>query len=123
VQVDQLVRDACKLKEKDRMTTTVTIPAATLVVAFALGGLLHQLQCAGANIAAKMGYTAPWNCSFSSVQQCKAAISGTYAARLRDPFIKGDSIKTTNHSANTYCFAAFARPSRRNHLASAAPTD
>jgi len=54
-----------------------------------------------------MCYTAPRNCSL--VQQCKAAISGTYAARLRDPFIKGDSIKTISHNANTYCSAVPSR--------------
>ena len=40
------------------MTATVlkamTIPAATLVVAIALGDCLHQLQCAPVNITAKM---------------------------------------------------------------------
>ena len=36
------------------------------------------------------------------MEQCKAAISGTYAACLRDPFLKDDSIKTIDHNLDTY---------------------
>ena len=38
------------------------------------------------------GYSFAANCSFSSMEQCKAAIFGTYAACFRDPFLKDESI-------------------------------
>jgi hypothetical protein len=62
---------------------------------------LYQLQCTPVNIA-EDGYTATRNCSFSSVQRCKAAISATYAACLREPVLKDDSIETINHNSDTY---------------------
>jgi hypothetical protein len=47
------------------------------------------------------------------MEQCKAAIYGTYAARLRDPFLKDDSIETINHNSDTYLLCRpIVRPSQ-----------
>ena len=70
------------------MTTTVlkamTIPAATLVVAIALGGLFAPAAVRAGEYCSEDGYSFARNCSFSSMEQCKAAISGTYGACLRE---------------------------------------
>ena len=88
------------------MTTTVlkamTIPAATLVVAIALGGLFAPAAVRAGEYCSEDGYSFARNCSFSSMEQCKAAISGTYAACLRDPFLKDNSIATINRDAYAY---------------------
>jgi hypothetical protein len=98
------------------MNTTVlkamTILAATLVVAIALGGLLAPTAVRAGEYCSEEGYSFTRNCSFSSIEQCKAAISGTYAACLRDPFLKDDSIETINHNSDTYLLCRpIARPS------------
>jgi len=76
------------------MTTAVlkamTIPAATLVAAIALGGLFAPAAVRAGEYCSEDGYSFTRNCSFSSMEQCKAAISGTYAACLRDPFLKNN---------------------------------
>ena len=47
------------------------------------------------------------------MEQCKAAISGTYAACLRDPFLNDDNIETINHNLDTYLLCRpIARPSQ-----------
>ena len=47
------------------------------------------------------------------MEQCKTAISGTYAASLRNPFLKDDSIETINHNSDTYLLCrSIARPSQ-----------
>ena len=98
------------------MTTAVlramTIPAATLVAAIALGGLFAPAAVrAGEYCSEDASFTR--NCVFSSMEQCKAAISGTYAACLRDPFLKDDSIETINHNSDTYLLCRpIARPSQ-----------
>ena len=97
------------------MTTTVlketTISAATLVVAIALGGLFAPAAVRAGEYCSEDGYTATRNCSFSSMEQCKAAISGTYAACLRDPFLNDDNIETINHNLDTYLLCRpIARP-------------
>ena len=97
------------------MTTTVlkamAIPAATLVVAIALGGLFAPAAVRAGEYCSEDGYTATRNCSFSSMEQCKAAISGTYATCLRDPFLKDDSIETINRNFDTYLLCRpIARP-------------
>jgi hypothetical protein len=88
------------------MTTTVlkamTMPAATLVVAITLGGMFAPAAVRAGEYCSEDGYSFARNCSFSSMEQCKAAISGAYAACLRDPFLKDDSIETINHVSNTY---------------------
>ena len=91
------------------MTTTVlkamTIPAATLVVAVSPGGLFALFAPAAVRAGeycSEDGYSFTRNCSFSSMEQCKAAISGTYAACLRDPFLTNNSIATINRDANAY---------------------
>jgi Protein of unknown function (DUF3551) len=85
------------------MNTTVlkvmTIPAATLVVAIALGGLFAPATVRAGEYCTEDDYSFTRTCSFSSMEQCKAAISGTDAACLRDPFLKDDSIETINHSS------------------------
>ena len=83
--VDQIVRDAGKVKgESDdhHLLKAMIIPAAPSAIA---------TTTAPAKIAAKMDSFAA-NCSFSSMEQCKAAIFGTYAACFRDPFLKDESI-------------------------------
>jgi hypothetical protein len=97
------------------MTTTVlkamTIPAARLVVAIALGGLFAPAALRAGEYCSEDGYSSTRNCSFSSMEQCKAAISGTYAACLRDPFLNDDSIETINHNSDTYLLCrSIARP-------------
>ena len=67
--------------------------ALLLVVAIALGGLFAPAAVRAGEYCSEDGYTSTRNCSFSSMEQCKAAISGTYAACLRDPFLKNDSIE------------------------------
>ena len=88
------------------MTTAVlkamTIPAATLVAAIALGGLFAPAAVRAGEYCSEDGYSFTRNCSFSSMEQCKAAISGTYAACLRDPFLKNNSIATINRDAHAY---------------------
>jgi hypothetical protein len=60
------------------------------------------------------GYSFARNCSFSSMEQCKA-ISGTYAACLRDPFLKDDS-----RDDQPQLGYLFALPSDRAPIASGA---
>ena len=100
------------------MTTTVlkamTIPAATLVVTIALDGLFAPAAVRAGEHCSEDDYSFARNCSFSSMEQCKAAISGTYAACLRDPFLKDDSIETINHNSDTYLLCRpTARPPQR----------
>jgi hypothetical protein len=98
------------------MNTTVlkamTIPAATLVVAIALGGLFAPAAVRAGEYCSEDAYFTR-DCSFSSMEQCKAAISGTYAACLRDPFLKHDGIETINQNSDTYLLCRpIARPSQ-----------
>jgi hypothetical protein len=98
------------------MTTTVlkavTISAA-LVVAIPLGGLFAPAAVRAGEYCSEDGYSFARNCSFSSMEQCKAAITGTYAACLRDPFLKDDSIDTIDHNSDTYLLCRpIARPSQ-----------
>jgi hypothetical protein len=73
---------------------------------------LHQLQCAPVNIAAKMViFRAELQLQLDGA--IKAAISGKYAACLRDPFLKDDKIETINHNSDTYLLCRpIARPSQ-----------
>ena len=95
------------------MTTTVlkaiTIPAATLVVAIALGGLFAPAAVRAGEYCSEDGYSFTRNCSFSSMEQCEAATSGAYAACLRDPFLKNESIEAINRDSD----AGAALPSNR----------
>jgi hypothetical protein len=103
--VDQIVRNAGKVKgESDdhHRIESNNHPAATLVVAIALDGLFAPAAVRPGEYCSEDGYSFARNCSFSSMEQCKAAISGTYAACLRDPFLKDDSIETINHNSDTY---------------------
>jgi Protein of unknown function (DUF3551) len=99
------------------MTTTVlkvtTIPAAALIPAIALGGLFAPAAVRAGEYCSEDGYSFARNCSFSSTEQCEAAISGEYAACLRDPFLKDDKIETINHNSDTYLLCRpIARPSQ-----------
>ena len=62
------------------MTTAVlramTIPAATLVAAIALGGLFAPAAVRAGEYCSEDGYSFTRNCSFSSMEQCKATVSG-----------------------------------------------
>ena len=80
----------------------MTIPAATLVVAIAPGGLFALAAVRASEYCSEDGYSFAQNCSFSSMEQCKAAISGSYAACLRNPFLKDGSVETINHNSDTY---------------------
>ena len=92
---------------------TMTTLAATLVVAIALGGSFAPAAVRAGEYCSEDGYSFTRNCSFSSMEQCKAAISGTYAACLRDPLPKVDSIESINHSSDTYLIRGpIARPSQ-----------
>src|SRR5262249_31454084 len=88
------------------MTTAVlramTIPAATLVVAIALGGLFAPAAVRAGEYCSEDGYSFTRNCSFISMEQCKAAISGMNGACLRDPFLKEDRIANINRNAYAY---------------------
>jgi hypothetical protein len=88
------------------MTTAVlramTIPAAALVAAIALGGLFAPAAVRAGEYCSEDGYSATRNCSFSSMEQCKAAISGMYAACLRDPFHKDDSIEVIRSNSDAH---------------------
>jgi Protein of unknown function (DUF3551) len=86
------------------MTTTtvlkaITIRAATLVAAIVLDGLFASAAVRAGEYCSEDGYSFARNCRFSSMEQCKAAISGRYAACLRDPFLKDDSIETIKSRA------------------------
>src|SRR5262249_41275682 len=99
------------------MTTAVframTISAATLAAAIALGLLFAPAAVRAGEYCSEDGYSFTRNCSYSSMEQCKAAISGTYAACLRDPSLKDDSIETFNHNSDTYLLCRpIARPSQ-----------
>ena len=78
------------------MTTAVlramTLPTATLAAAIALGGLFSSSAVRAGEYCSE-DYSFTRNCSFSSMEQCKAAISGMNAACLREPFLKDDSIE------------------------------
>jgi uncharacterized protein DUF3551 len=91
------------------MTTAVlramTIPAATLVAAIALGGLFAPAAVRAGEYCSEDGYSFTRNCSFSSMEQCKAAVSGMYAACLRDPSLKDNSVATIDR--NAYAYAPF----------------
>jgi Protein of unknown function (DUF3551) len=88
------------------MTTTVlkvmAVPAATLILAIAFGGLFAPSAVRAGEYCSEDGYSFARNCSLSSMEQCEAAISGKYAACLRDPFLKDDKIETINHNSDTY---------------------
>ena len=96
------------------MTTTVlrakTIPAAALAAAIALGGLFAPAAARAGEYCSEDGYSATRNCSFSSMEQCKATISGMYAACLRDPFLKNDSIEAIRSNSDAHA----ALPSHRS---------
>ena len=83
------------------MTTTV-LKAITIPVAIALAGPFAPAAVRAGEYCSEDGYSSTRNCSFSSMEQCKAAISGTYAACLRDPFLTDDSIEMINHNSDTY---------------------
>lgn len=105
------------------MTATVlkatTTSAATLVVAIALGGSFAPATVRAAEYCSEDGYTFERSCSFSSMEQCKAAISGTYGACLRDPFLKDESVGVTDHDSETYLLCRpIARPSHAAQPAS-----
>ena len=106
------------------MTTTLlkamTISAGTLVVAIALGGLFAPAAVRAGEYCSEDGYSFARNCSFSSMEQCKAAISGTYAACVRDPFLKDDSIETINDNSTCVLCRPIARPSQAAQPASKA---
>jgi len=95
-------------------TTTVlkarTIRAATLVAAIALDGLFAPAAVRAGEYCSEDGYSFARNCSFSSMEQCKATISGRYAACLRDPFLKDDSIETIKSKAKHSDPASKDRP-------------
>ena len=92
---------------------TMTTLAATLVVAIALGGSFAPAAVRAGEYCSEDGYSSTRNCSFDSMEQCKAAISGTYATCLRDPFLKDDSIETINRNLDTYLLCRpIARPSQ-----------
>ena len=88
------------------MTTAVlramTIPAGTLAATIALGGLFAPAAVRAGEYCSEDGYSFTRNCSFSSMEQCKAAISGMNGACLRDPFLKEDSIANINRNAYAY---------------------
>lgn len=47
------------------------------------------------------------------MEQCNAAISGTYAACCRYSFLKDDSIEAVNHDSDTYLLCRpIVRPSQ-----------
>lgn len=98
------------------MTTllkAMTLSTATLVVAIAPGGLFAPAAVRAGEYCSEDGYSFAQNCSFSSMEQCKAAISGSYAACLRNPFLKDDSVETINHNSDTYLLCRpIARPSQ-----------
>jgi hypothetical protein len=96
---------------------TMTVPTATLVAAMALGGLFAPAAVRADEYCSEDGYSFTRNCGFSSMEQCKAAISGMYAACLRDPFLRDDSVEATNRDSDTPA----ALPSHRAHI-SRAPT-
>ena len=100
------------------MTTAVlramTIPAATLVAAIALGGLLAPAAVRAGEYCSEDGYGFTRNCSFSSMEQCKATISGRYAACHRDPFLKNDSIEIRSNSDAHAALASHRTPIGRD---------
>jgi Protein of unknown function (DUF3551) len=95
-------------------TTTVlkarTIRATTLVAAIALDGLFAPAAVRAGEYCSEDGYSFTPNCSFGSMEQCKAEISGRYAACLRDPFLKDDSIETIKSRAKHSDAASKDRP-------------
>jgi hypothetical protein len=108
----QMVAGASKVIGESETTTVLkamTITAATLVVASALGGLFVPAAVRAGEYCSEYGYTATRNCSYSSVQRCKAAISTTYAACLREPVLKDDSIETINTARTPICSAVPSR--------------
>src|SRR5215470_12287219 len=87
------------------MTTAVlramTIPAAALAAAIALGALFAP-SAARAGEFCSLDVDFMRNCSFSSMEQCKATVSGMDGECSRNPFLKDDSIATINRNAYAY---------------------
>jgi hypothetical protein len=106
------------------VTTTVsraiTIPAAALAAAIALGGLFAPAAARAGEYCSEDGYSATRNCSFSSMEQCKATISGMYAACLRDPFLKNDSIEAIRSNSDAHADLPSRRAQNRRDTADAA---
>jgi hypothetical protein len=84
------------------MLRAMTVPGATLATAIALGGLFAPATVVAGEYCIEDGYSFTRNCSFSSMEQCKAAASGIYAACLRDPFLRDDSIETINRNSDAH---------------------
>jgi hypothetical protein len=82
----------------------MTMPAAALVAVIALGGLFAPAAVRAGEYCGE-DYSFTRNCSFSSMEQCKAAISGMNAACLRDPFFKHDSAEAINSNSNSDAYA------------------
>src|SRR5215469_4128061 len=80
----------------------MTLPAATLAAAIALGGPFAPAAVRAGEYCSEDGYSFTRNCSFISMEQCKAAISGMNGACLRDPFLTEDSIANINRNAYAY---------------------
>ena len=94
--LDQIVRDAGKVKgESDdhHGVESNDHPAATLILAIALGGLFAPAAARAGEYCSEDGY------SFAR------------AACLRDPFLKDDKIETIKHKSDTYLLCRpIARP-------------
>jgi hypothetical protein len=102
---DQIVRNAGKVKgesDDQHRVESNDHPHCDIGRAIAQGGLFAPAAVRADQYCSEDGYSFARNCNFSSMEQCKAAISGTYAACLRDPFLKDDSIETINHDSDTY---------------------
>ena len=88
------------------MTTAVlramTIPAATLVAAIALGGLFAPAAVRAGEYCSEDGYSFTRNCSFSSMEQCKAMVSGMDGGCFPNPSSKDTSIATINRTVYAY---------------------
>jgi hypothetical protein len=105
------------------MTTAVlramTIPAATLVAAIALGGLFAPAAVrAGEYCSVDDAHML--NCGFSTMEQCQATVAGMNGDCTRDPFFKDNSVATINR--NAYAYAPLSPHHTRNGRSSAVKT-
>src|SRR5262245_53189325 len=98
-----------------QMTTSLlrAMTISALVATIALSGPFTTASVRAGEYCSEDDSSFTRNCRFSSMEQCKAAISGMNGACLRDPFLKDDSIEANDRSPHAYA----ALPSHRAHIA------
>lgn len=82
------------------MSKATRIPAAALAAAIALGALFAPAARAGDYCSVDDNYM--WNCGFSSMEQCRTAVSGMNGDCSANPSAKDTSIAKLDRNAYAY---------------------